>query len=100
MYDTKEAFEGASVGIVEYRGRHGRTRQPAGDRIYLVLKGEGKFLFGNERRDDELVPVTKYDVVLIPKDTTYDYPGRMRIFLVRVPTNEQDSDVHLDDLWE
>lgn len=88
------------MGIVEYRGRHGRTRQPAGDRIYLVLKGEGKFLFGNGRRDDELVPVTKYDVVLIPKDTTYDYPGRMRIFLVRVPTNEQDSDVHLDDLWE
>ena len=88
------------MGIVEYRGRHGRTRHPAGDRIYLVPKGEGKLLFGNGQRDAELVPVTKYDVVLIPKDTTYDYPGRMRISLVRVLTNEQDSDVHLDDLWE
>ena len=93
-YNTREDFERASVGIVEARGRHGRIRQPVSDRIYLVLEGEGEFFFG-----DEVVPVGEDDVVLVPKDTVYDYRGRMRLFLVHTPAYEQDSDVHLDDLW-
>lgn len=76
-YNTKEDFERASVGIVESRGCHGRVRQPVSDRIYFID-----------------------DVLLIPKDTVYDYQGRMRLFLVHTPAYEQDSDVHLDDLWE
>jgi hypothetical protein len=38
-------------------------------------------------------------VFIAPKDTVYDYQGRMRLFLVRTPTYVQNSDVHLDDLW-
>ncbi len=97
-YNTKEDFEQASVGLVEAKGRHGRIRQPISDRVYLILEGEGEFFFGEE--EGEVVPVAKDDVVLIPKNTVYDYRGRMRLFLVHTPAYEQDSDVHLDDLWD
>ena len=99
-YNTKEDFERASVGIVEARGRHGRIRQSVSDRVYLVLEGEGEFFFGDGEVTDEVVPVAKDDVVLIPKDAVYDYRGSMRLFLVQTPAYEQYSDLHLDDLWD
>jgi mannose-6-phosphate isomerase-like protein (cupin superfamily) len=68
---------------VESRGRHGRIKQPISDRIYLILEGEGEFFFGEE--GDEVVSVARDDVLLIPKDTAYDYQGRMRLFLVHTP---------------
>jgi hypothetical protein len=46
------------------------------------------------------VSVGKDDVVIVPKDTAYDYRGQMRLFLIHTPAYEQDSDVHLDDLWD
>lgn len=44
--------------------------------------------------------VGKDDVLLIPRNTVYDYWGHMRLFLAHTPAYEQDSDVHYDDLWE
>jgi hypothetical protein len=99
-YNTQEDFERASVGIVASRGRHGRIRQPISYRGYLILEGEGELLFGGEEGDDEVVPVRKDDVVVVQKDTAYDYRGRMCLFLVHTLAYEQDSDVHLDDLWD
>ena len=98
-YNTKEDFEQASVGIVESRGRHGRIRQPISNRVYLVLEGEGEFFFSDEEGDDEACR-SKDDVVIVPKDTAYDYRGQMRLFLIHTPAYEQDSNVHLDDLWD
>ena len=66
-YNAKQDFEQASVGIVESRGRHGRTRHPVSDGTYLIPKGEGEFFFGNGEGDDEVVPVAKSDVALITK---------------------------------
>ena len=98
-YNTEEDFERASVGIVESRGRHGRIKNPISDRVYLVLDGEGEFRFGGEEgQDEETYPVSKDDVLLIPKGTVYDYEGRMRLFLAHFPAYEQDSGVHYDDL--
>jgi len=82
-YNTKEDFEQASAGMVESRGRHGRIKQLISDRIYLILEGEGEFFFGEE--GDEGAPVANDDVLLLPKDTVYDYQGRMRLFLVDAP---------------
>lgn len=78
VYNIKEDFEQASVGIVESRERHGRMRQPISNRIHLVLEG-----------DDEAVPVGKDDVVILPKDTDYDYRGKMRFFFIHTPAYEQ-----------
>jgi mannose-6-phosphate isomerase-like protein (cupin superfamily) len=86
-YNTKAEFEQASVGIVEARGRHGRIRQHISDRVYLVLEGEGEFFFGDGERD-EVVPVGKDDVVVVPKDTAYDYGGGCGSFsYIRPPTS-------------
>ena len=100
--NTKEDFERASVGIVESRGRHGRIKKnPISDRVYPVLDGEGEFRFGGEEgQDEETYPVSKDDVLLIPKGTVYDYEGRMRLFLAHLPAYEPGSDVHYDALWE
>lgn len=38
--------------------------------------------------------------MIVPKGTACDYRGRMRLFLLHTPTYEQDSGVHLDDLWD
>ncbi len=54
----------------------------------------------NTKEDDEVVLGGKDDVVIVPKDTAYDYRGKIRLFLVHTPAYEQDSDVHLDDLWD
>ena len=98
-YNTKEDFERASVGLVELKGRHDRTKQPISDRVYLILEGEGEFLFGNWEKD-EIVPVSKDDVVSILENTACDYWRRMRRSLVHAPAHEQDSDGRLDDLWD
>jgi mannose-6-phosphate isomerase-like protein (cupin superfamily) len=88
-YNIKEDFEQASVGIVESPGLHGRIRQPISNRVYLVLEG-----------DDEVVSVGKDDVMIVPNETAHDYRDQMRLFLIHTPAYEQDSDVHLDDLWD
>jgi len=63
-----------------------------------VLEREGEFFFGYEEGYDEIVSVGKDDVVIVPKDTDYDYRGQMRLFLIPTPAYEQDSDVHLGNL--
>jgi hypothetical protein len=55
-------------------------------------------LFGNGEKD-EIVRVSKDDVVPVLGDTACDCWGRMRRSLVHAPAHEQDSDVRLDDLW-
>jgi hypothetical protein len=65
-----------------------------------VLEREGEFFFGYEEGNAEIVSVGKDDVVIVPKDTAYDYRVRMRLFLIHTPVYEQDSDVHLGDLWD
>ena len=70
------------------------------DRVHLVLEGEGEFFSGHEEGDDEVAPVEKDDVVIMSKDTAYDYRGRMRLFLADFPAYEQDSDIRLDELWD
>jgi mannose-6-phosphate isomerase-like protein (cupin superfamily) len=63
-YDTKQDFEGTSVGVLESRERHSHTRQTVSCQVYLILEGEGEFLFGNGE-GDEVMPIAKDDLVLI-----------------------------------
>lgn len=99
MYNTKEDFGRASLEMVEARGRHDRIKQPISDRAYVVLEGEGEFFFADEE-GGEVVAVARYDVAIVPKNTVYDYRGRMRPLLLHAPACEQDSGVHLDGLWD
>ncbi len=90
-YSTKEDFKNASVAYVEINGKHGKIRNIKSDRVYIIAEGKGKFII-----NDKVVPVEKMDVIIIPKNTPYDYQGEMKIFLVDCPAFEEDADIKLE----
>ena len=90
-YNTKEDFKNASVAYAEINGRHGKIRNIKSDRVYIVVGGKGEFII-----NDKVVPVKEKDVIIIPKNTPYDYQGEMKIFLVDCPAFERDADIKLE----
>lgn len=93
-YSSQEDFERASAALFIAKERHGRIKNTHSDRIYLILDGEGEFIIG-----DEVVPVSKDDVVIVPRNTKYDYRGQLRLFLVHSPAYEPETDVDFEGLW-
>ena len=90
-YNLQEDFENASAAYFEVTGSHGKTTTTRSDRIYLVLEGEGEFVI-----DGEATEVSKDDVVIVPKNTPYDYTaknGMMKLFLVHTPSFNPDFEV-------
>ena len=85
VYNTKEDFDWASVGILESGMRHGRARELACDRAPGTGERRGVLLRRCEGRVGRGCAGRKDDVYVAPKDTVYDYRGRMRLFLVRTP---------------
>lgn len=79
-YNSKDEFKNASAAYFEIDERHGKVRNRLSDRIYFVLDGIGEFII-----DDKVVSVKKSDVIIIPKNTPYDYRGKMKLFLVHTP---------------
>ena len=89
---TSDDFERLGCGVFRTETRHGLIKNIASDRIYLVLEGEGRFTVAGEVLD-----VTKGDVVLVPRNTPYDYEGRLKLFLVHSPANNDEADISLED---
>lgn len=83
-YSTKEDFENASAIYIEVTERHGKTKSKKSDRVYYVLDGKGEFII-----DKEVIPVKKTDVIIVPKNTPYDYKAldgtTLKLFLVHIP---------------
>ena len=93
-YNSKEDFERASATIFEVTGRHGKIKSLISDRIYLVLEGRGEFIINGKK-----VPVEKNDVIIVPKNTPYDYrtvKGKLRLFLVHTPAFDNKKEVKLE----
>ena len=61
-------------------GHSGKATTGDYDRVYLVLFGEGEFTVG-----EETFSVVKDDVVVLPKNTNYEYRGSMELFEVNAP---------------
>jgi mannose-6-phosphate isomerase-like protein (cupin superfamily) len=61
-------------------GHSGKATTGDYDRVYLVLVGEGEFTVTGET-----FSVTKDDVVVLPKNTNYEYRGSMELFEVNAP---------------
>lgn len=94
-YNSKEDFENASVAYFEVTGSHGKVKTTRSDRVYFVVDGEGEFII-----DGEAIPVGKSDVVIVPKNTPYDYRakgGILKLFLVHVPAYHPDYEVKLNE---
>jgi len=79
-YNSKEEFKNASAAYFEVDGSHGKVKTTSSDRIYFVLDGEGEFII-----NEKIVPVKKTDVVIVPKNTPYNYRGKMKLLLVHTP---------------
>lgn len=92
-YNSKDDFRNASAAYFEVTGNHGMVKNTVSDRIYLILDGKGEFMV-----DGELILVEKTDVVIIPKDTPYDYKakeGVLKLFLIHSPAFNDSADIKL-----
>lgn len=92
-YSESTDFERASAARFEVTERHGRVFNDISDRIYLVLGGEGWFEINGNRHY-----VVATDVVIVPRQTEYDYGGRMTLFLVHTPAYRPETDHDLEGL--
>lgn len=90
-YSSKKEFQNANAVLVEVDGRHGKIKSILCDRVYFVIKGKGEFVI-----NEEVVPVKKTDVVIVPKNIPYDFRGKMRMLLVDTPAFEKGCDVKLE----
>lgn len=93
-YSSKEDFENASGAYIEITGSHGKIKTLKSDRVYYVIDGKGEFII-----DDEVIPVEKSDVVIVPSNVVYDYrakEGTLKLFLVHTPAYDSDSEVSLE----
>lgn len=94
-YNSKDDFPDASAAYFEVTGRHGKVIATMSDRIYLVLDGRGEFDI-----DGKIIPVEKTDVVIVPKNTPYDYHTlkgtTLKLFLVHCPAFDPKADVKLE----
>jgi mannose-6-phosphate isomerase-like protein (cupin superfamily) len=90
-FSSKEDFERASAAYFEVEERHGMVRNLISDRIYFVLDGMGDFIIDNEK-----VAVQKGDVIIVPRNTNYDYQGKLKLFLVHSPAYDPKNDIDIE----
>jgi mannose-6-phosphate isomerase class I len=89
-------FERLGCRLFVTETRHGKIKNVASDRLYLVLEGHGRFTVG-----DDTFPVEPGDVVIVPRNTPYDYEAhphsQLKVFLVHAPANIEEADISLED---
>ena len=94
-YNSRNDFPNMSAAYFEVTGRHGKVKTTKSDRVYLVLDGQGEFMI-----DGKTISVEKTDVVIVPKDTAYDYKavkGTLKLFLVHCPAYDPESEINLEE---
>ena len=90
-FNSKGDFENASAAYFKVDGSHGKVKTTSSDRVYYVLEGTGEFVI-----DGQSTQVEKTDVFIVPKNTAYDYKGKMSLFLVHTPAFDQDAEIKLE----
>jgi mannose-6-phosphate isomerase-like protein (cupin superfamily) len=93
-YNSKDDFENASAAYFEVTKSHGKTKTTKSDRIYYIIEGVGEFTISNEA-----IKVEKTDVIIVPRDTPYDYKaidGVLKLFLIHVPAYDGKAEVKLE----
>jgi mannose-6-phosphate isomerase-like protein (cupin superfamily) len=90
-YNSKDDFANMCGAFIIVTGRHGKIKNMKSDRIYFVIEGSGKFIV-----NDKVIEVKKTDIVLIPKNTPYDFEGEMKLFLVTSPSFDPKDEIKLE----
>ena len=79
------------VASLKVEGRHGRTKTILSDRFYYVVAGVGAFEVGGKTFE-----ITRGDLVVVPRDTPYDFEGRMELLMFCSPAFDPSKEVFLD----
>jgi mannose-6-phosphate isomerase-like protein (cupin superfamily) len=90
-YMAEKESPAISCAYIEVSGRHGKVKYKKSDRLYYVISGSGAFKINEESQE-----VREGDVLIIPKDTPYDYEGEMKLLLVDTPAYDSLADVNLE----
>ena len=94
-YSDASNFKDLSASQFEVTKSHGKVKSLVSNRVYLVLEGSGEFII-----NDEVISVKATDVVIVPKNTPYDYRVRkgttMKLFMIHAPSWNVDKEVKLD----
>jgi len=90
-YSSKEDFPDMSCAYIIVTGTHGKIKNIKSNRIYFVIEGKGEFIV-----NDKSIQARTGDVVIIPKNTPYDFKGDMRLFLVSSPAFDPKADIKLE----
>jgi mannose-6-phosphate isomerase-like protein (cupin superfamily) len=80
IFNKAEDFANASVALIKVKDRHGEVKSSYNDRIYYVIKGKGKFIISGEENT-----VESGDLIIVRKNTDYDFYGTLTLILVHVP---------------
>ncbi|PIR97918.1 MAG: hypothetical protein COT89_02510 [Candidatus Colwellbacteria bacterium CG10_big_fil_rev_8_21_14_0_10_42_22] len=95
VYNTSEDFSGLSGLYIELSGRHGRVKSTKSDRAYIILEGKGVFTINGKD-----ISVGKMDLVVVPKNTPYDYRtgnGTLKAFLIHSPAYDKSAEVKFEE---
>jgi len=90
-YGSKDISPVASASVVHVDGRHGKSKTTVSDRVVYILDGEGEYVVG-----DDVFAVRQTDVIIIPKNTAFDYSGKMKLLVVHVPAYDHEHEVSLE----
>lgn len=105
IYNTKDDFENANVVYLEMKYRHGKVKDLKSDRIYYIVEGKGEFKIQNSQPKAgppmaEKFKIKETDVVIVPKDTPYDFENKgksyLKLVLINCPAFERESSVKLE----
>ena len=87
-YTSKDNLSSGSAIVFEVDGNHGKIMSKVSDRVYYVIEGSGEFINNKDN-----MKVKKGDVIIVDKNTPYDYRGKMKLFLVHIPAWDESQEV-------
>ena len=87
-YLTKDMGMGHSLVRSHLNGKHPRMKNVGQNRTYYFINGSGEFVVEGER-----VKVKEGDVLVIPKNTIYEFEGVFDAILISCPGFDPKDDV-------
>ncbi|OIN89542.1 hypothetical protein AUJ59_01265 [Candidatus Beckwithbacteria bacterium CG1_02_47_37] len=91
-FNTKEQFSHMSAAWFECNGKHPKMKSFNSDRLYFILQGKGEFIVNNQS-----VTVKQKEVIIIPKNTPYNYKGKFTCFLVHCPAFDRKQEIRYNE---
>lgn len=88
---AQTGLSSGDVASLKVDGRHGLIKTTLSDRFYYIVSGAGAFDVGGKRFE-----VASGDLIVVPRDTPYDFEGRMELLLFCSPAFDPAHEVYLE----